>query len=169
MPGAASGNITKYLPWLNYWMPNYGITTLERVRHFLAQIAVESGQLKYNEEIASGEAYDTGHLAEILGNTPEKDGDGQRNKGRGLIQITGASNLKALSKDWGIDVFSDPDLLETPENSVRSACWFWWKKGLNRLADSGAAVKVVTKKVNGGQNGLEQREKFYQKAKTTIL
>lgn len=169
MPQATAGNIKKYLPWLNAWMPKYGITTPERVRHFIAQVAHESAQFLYNKELASGEAYDTGKLAARLGNTPADDDDGRKYKGRGLIQITGSFNYKAIAKDWGIDTFSNPELLETPENSVRSACWFWWKNGLNLKVDGGYSVKAVTVIVNGGTNGLEERKLFYERAKTAIL
>lgn len=168
MPQAKMSSIRKYLPWLNEWMPKYGITTLERVRHFLSQVAHESAQFLYCEEIASGKAYDTGRLAARLGNTPEQDGDGQKYKGRGLIQITGASNYKSITKDWGVDVFNDPELLETPENAVRSACWFWWKNGLNKRADGGIGVKGITVIVNGGTNGLKERIEFYNRAKAAI-
>jgi putative chitinase len=164
MPFATRADIDKYLPHLNYWMPRYGITTVGRVRHFLSQIAQESGQLRYSEEIASGVAYDTGRLAKLLGNTLEKDGDGQKYKGRGLIQITGRNNYFALGRDWGIDVYSAPDLLKLPEYAARSACWFWWKKGLNKMVDAGKTVKQITKKVNGGRNGLAEREEFYRRA-----
>jgi putative chitinase len=164
MPSATISDTGKYLPWLNEWMPKYGITTIPRIRHFLSQVAHESGQLRYVKEMASGAAYDTGRLAKILGNTLEKDGDGQKYKGRGLIQITGRNNYSALGKDWGIDVMSDPSILELPEYVIRSACWFWWKKGLNRLSDKGATVRQVTRKVNGGQNGLAEREEFYRRA-----
>lgn len=168
MPAARQGDIAKYLPHLNEWMPKYGITTTERVRHFLAQMAQESGSLRYVEEIASGAAYDTGRLARILGNTPEADGDGQKNKGHGLIQITGGDNLREITKDWGIDVFSDPDILKQPEYAARSACWFWWKAGLNKKVDGGATVRQVTRRVNGGINGLKEREAFYKRAMEAI-
>ena len=169
MPLATKTSIQKYLPWLNNWMPYYGITTPVRVRHFLAQVAHESGQLRYNKELASGASYDTGRLAIRLGNTPEDDGDGERLKGRGLIQITGTNNYKLLSKDWGIDVFANPNLLLTPSLATRSACWFWWKNGLNHLVDDGATVSEVTKVVNGGHNGLPERIEFYNNAKRIIV
>lgn len=168
MPNATSSNIVKYLPYLNKWMSHYGITTTERVCHFLAQIAHESGNLYYSKELASGEAYDTGRLSKALGNTPEKDGDGQKYKGRGLIQITGTFNYKAIAKDWGEPIFEHPELLETPSNAVRSACWFWWNSGLNKKVDGGATVEQITKVINGGKNGLSEREEFYKQAKKII-
>ena len=169
MPAATNECIGRYLSHLNYWMPKYGITTPQRVAHFLAQLAQESGQLIYVKEIASGEKYDTGKLAQILGNTPEKDGDGQRYKGRGLIQVTGKSNYQSLAKDWNMpEILEHPELLETPELAVRSACWFWWKKGLNRMVDSGTGVVGITAKVNGGKNGLKERMTYYVRAKKVI-
>lgn len=168
MPLATKANIDKYLPWFNMWMPYYGITTRDRICNFLAQVAHESGQLRYNKELASGSAYDTGRLASRLGNTLEDDDDGERLKGRGLIQITGTNNYKSISEDWDMDVFANPDLLLTPSLSVRSACWFWWKNGLNKRADLGATVEDITKIVNGGHNGLEDRIKFYNNAKNNL-
>lgn len=168
MPNASKRNIELYSPYLQKYMAHYGINTPERQAHFLSQIAHESCQLLYNKELASGAAYDTGRLAASLGNTPEKDGDGQKYKGRGLIQITGKFNYGKLSKDWGIDAISNPDILLTPENSARSACWFWWKNGLNKLVDSGATVEQITRKVNGGENGLKERMTYYDRAKKVI-
>ena len=164
IPHASNSSLDKFLPYLNEWMPKYGIITKERICHFIAQLAHESGSFVYVKEIASGKAYDTGSLAKRLGNTPEADGDGQKYKGRGLIQITGTANYKEISKDWEIDVFSKPELLETPTYAVRSACWFWWKRGLNKLVDSGATVEKITKIINGGQNGLSERKEFYKRA-----
>jgi len=164
IPNATNQNIEKYLPFLNEWMPYYGIKTPARICHFISQIAHESGSLFYNKEIASGKAYDTGRLAERLGNTPEADGDGQKYKGRGLIQITGSNNYREISKDWELDIFHNPELLETPTYSVRSACWFWWKRKLNLKVDNGATVDDITKVINGGYNGLEDRKQFYNRA-----
>ena len=122
VPYASNTNLDKFLPYLNEWMPKYGIDSKDKICHFIAQIAHESGSFLYVKEIASGKAYDTGNLAKRLGNTLEIDGDGQKYKGRGLIQITGTDNYKEISKDWGIDIFSKPELLETPTYAVRSAC-----------------------------------------------
>lgn len=150
---------TTYAPLLEKWMNFYEINTPRRSRYFLAQIAHESAQLRYTEELASGAAYDTGAKAIALGNTPAKDGDGQKYKGRGLLQITGTTNYKAVSKALGVDFLADPKLLATPTYAVRSACWWWKSHGLNELADQDQFTKV-TRIINGGLNGKAEREHF---------
>jgi putative chitinase len=137
----------------------FDINTALRWSHFLAQIAHESAELRYSEEIASGKAYDTGKLAVRLGNTPQADGDGQKYKGRGLIQITGRANYEAYKKYCGFDVVTKPQLLAQPVGAIRSAMWFWKTNGCNQLADNGD-VEALTRRINGGLNGLAQR-KFY--------
>lgn len=166
-------NAEKYLPWLNKYMPQFGITSRMRICHFLAQILHESGHLRYSREIASGEAYDTGKLAVKLGNTPEKDGDGQRYKGRGLIQLTGRTNYKAFN-DWLrtfdddiADVYTNPVIVETPKYAVLSAVYFWDSRDLNKLAD-GDMLTAITKRVNGGTNGYNERLKLLGAAKKVI-
>ncbi len=147
----------------------YQINTPLRLAAFLAQVAHESGSLLYVKELASGEVYDTGRLAVALGNTPADDDDGRRYKGRGLIQITGTANYKACS----IGLFGDyrllrsPELLEQPENAALSAAWFWDSRNLNALADAGDFRKI-TKRINGGYNGWEDRLQFYSRAKQAL-
>lgn len=167
MPYSTPKNRDLFLPFLNKYMEQYGINTKARKAAFLAQIAHESGSLRYVKEIASGEAYDTGSLAKRLGNTPEADGDGQKYKGRGLIQITGRGNYEAASKGLGLDLINKPELLETPEFAVKSACWWWNGHGLNAVADSGD-FRRVTKIINGGYNGLASREAFHKVALNTL-
>ena len=128
MPQSTEANRQKYLEWLNYFMPKYGIDTDKEVAAFVAQIGHESGQLRYVEELASGKAYEG---RKDLGNT--QGGDGIRFKGRGLIQITGRFNYIQLSKDLGEDFIKNPALLSTPKYAVQSACWFWNKNKLNDL------------------------------------
>ena len=159
-----------YLPWLVKFTAQYGITTPLRMAHFLATIAVESGELKYSEEIASGAAYDTGRLAQRLGNTPQKDGDGQKYKGRGLIQLTGRSNYVAYSAHCNYDFYSTLDRARNlckPGNAVRSACWFWQVHGLNTLADKDDA-KAVRKRVNGGYNDFDRFVVYLGRAKKEL-
>lgn len=159
-----------YLPYINQFMPEYGINTKERTAAFLAQIGHESGQLFYCEEIASGKAYE-GRLD--LGNTQK--GDGVKFKGRGLIQITGRANYQQLTNQMrglpmGVDFVTQPHLLKEPEYAVKSACWWWHNRKLNELADtdSEANFKRITRIINGGYNGYADRYKIWQRAKQIL-
>lgn len=152
-PYATKENIDKFLDPLNGAMEKYEINTPRRMAHFLAQLAHESGSLRYVEEIASGEAYEG---RKDLGNT--QPGDGVRFKGRGLIQITGRANYKEVGDALGYDFISNPEDLEKPGAAAYSAAWFWNDRGLNRLADIDAFEKI-TRRINGGLNGLEDRKK----------
>jgi putative chitinase len=147
-----------YLEPLNKAMAEFQINNKLRIAAFIAQIAHESGSFRYVEEIASGAAYEG---RKDLGNV--KPGDGVRFKGRGLIQITGRANYEKCGKELGLDLINNPELLELPVNSVRSAAWFWKTNGLNEIADTGDNRRI-TKKINGGYNGLSEREAFYKKA-----
>lgn len=159
--------LAKYAPRLTRACAEFGIDTPKRVAAFIAQIAHESGGLRYVREIASGAAYDTGRLAKRLGNTLEADGDGQRFKGRGLIQITGRANYEACSRALfpadPLLLLSRPEFLEQPTQACRSAAWYWWSRQLNRYADSGDFVGL-TRRINGGLNGLEDRVRYWRRA-----
>lgn len=147
----------KFVRALNDTMLHYNINTPLRMQHFISQILHESGNFFYVRELASGEAYEG---RKDLGNTVA--GDGRRFKGRGLIQITGRANYTALSKDLGIDCVNHPELLETTLNATMSAGWFWNRAGLNKYADLDD-LKTITKRINGGLNGLEDRKaKLYK-------
>ncbi|WP_428743165.1 glycoside hydrolase family 19 protein [Tenacibaculum sp.] len=159
---APTSRIRKYIGSINKYMEEYEINTPDRIRMFLAQIGHESGQLRYTEEIASGEAYEG---RKDLGNT--EPGDGVKYKGRGLIQITGKSNYLEISKAFGISYITAPELLAEPEFAVKSAAWWWKKHGLNELADT-KNVKLCTKRINGGFNGLEDRTRLHELAKLHI-
>lgn len=163
----AKNRVDKYLVFINRYAAEFNITTSLRMAHYLAQIAHESAELKYTKELASGAKYDTGKLAVLLGNTPVADGDGQRYKGRGLIQLTGKANYKAYKEYCGFDVVTKPELLEQPLGATRSSMWFWQTHGLNALADKDD-VKAVTKRINGGYNGLSSRTKYLARAKKTL-
>lgn len=156
-----------FLDPLNAAMAEFQINTTKRQAAFLAQIGHESGQLRFVKELASGVAYDTGRLAERLGNTPEADGDGQLYKGRGLIQITGTRNYLLCLMALDIDALNQPELLQTPEFACRSAAWFWWNNGLNELADKGEFLKI-TKRINGGTNGLDDRVSLFNVAQRVL-
>ena len=146
----------------------FDINTPLRLAHYLAQIAHESAELRYSEEIASGKAYDTGKLAIKLGNTPEADGDGQKYKGRGLIQVTGRANYEAYKQYCGFDVVKQPELLAKPVGAIRSSMWFWKTKGLNELADRDEFT-AITKRINGGTTGIEDRRKYLARAKKVLI
>lgn len=161
----------EFVAVFNEWSGKFGISTNARLIHFLAQCWHESGALRYVEEIASGAAYDTGAKAKALGNTPEKDGDGQKYKGRGFIQITGRANYRAYQESGFCvgNLMEHPEWLAKSPGHTKSAMWFWWKKGLSAIADLDDGgrmgediVKRITKKVNGGYNGLAQRQYFYR-------
>ena len=154
--------IYRYAICLNAAMAEYHIDTPARQAMFLAQLAHESGELRYVRELASGEAYEG---RKDLGNT--EDGDGIRYKGRGLIQITGKSNYAICSLALGVDVVNHPELLETPELACRSAAWFWWNNGLNELADKDDFLGV-TKRINGGTNGFSDRMKYHARAQQVL-
>jgi putative chitinase len=139
-------------------MEAYEITSQRRKAAFIAQVAHESGSLRYVRELASGDAYE-GRID--LGNT--QPGDGRRFKGRGLIQITGRANYKAVSDALDYDFISNPEALELPGPACYSAGWFWYTRGLNQLADIDAFEKI-TRRINGGLNGYVDRCKHWQTA-----
>jgi putative chitinase len=143
---------------LNDAMREFDINTPERQASFIAQVGHESGQFVYVREIASGAAYEG---RKDLGNT--HPGDGVRYKGRGLLQITGRDNYIACGHALGLDLLANPELLETPVNAARSAAWFWRTHGLNELADAGDQI-AVTRRVNGGKNGLAERLAYFDVA-----
>ncbi|CAI8810800.1 putative chitinase [Pseudomonas donghuensis] len=157
-----------FVPGLNAAMGKYAIITRLRMAAFIAQIGHESGQLRYVRELGGDiylAKYDTGRLAQRLGNTPEADGDGQKYRGRGLIQVTGRANYEACSEALFGDsrLLATPELLEQPVYAAMSAGWFWQRAGLNSLADKGDFL-AITKKINGGTNGLADREELYERA-----
>lgn len=183
-----------YLEALNLILPEYQINTNLRLCHFLAQIIHESGHLKYNQENLNysakalrsvfGKYFPTDALAEQYARKPEKianrvyanrmgngdeaSGDGWLRRGRGLIQLTGTDNYKACSKALNIDLMKNPDLIvSNAEVCVKTACWFWSSKRLNEWADKDDII-TITKKINGGYNGLEDRTKILNTAKKVL-
>lgn len=129
-----------------------------RLIHFLAQLAHESGNFRYMEEIASGAAYEG---RKDLGNVNK--GDGVRYKGRGPIQLTGRANYRKYGQQLGIDFENNPAIVAIPSVGLLVACKFWSDNGLNELADKDDVVSI-TKRINGGTNGLADR-----KAKLEII
>lgn len=165
MPYASQANINRYLPELIKLMPMFGINTPLRQAHFIAQVAHESGSLNYVKEIASGQAYEG---RKDLGNINK--GDGVKYKGRGLIQITGKHNYTLFQKYLGgaPDIMNHPEYLEQPHLAVMVSCWFWKTHGLNELADTDSFV-TITKKINGGTNGINERKAFLIRAKKELI
>ncbi|WP_162233843.1 glycoside hydrolase family 19 protein [Pseudomonas coronafaciens] len=165
----ASSRAGVFVPVLNVAISKYAIVTRLRMAAFLAQVGHESGQLRYVRELGSDQyldKYDTGRLAERLGNTPEDDDDGQLYRGRGLIQVTGRDNYAACAEALGLDLLKHPELLEHPEHpehAAMSAGWFWHRAGLNTLADKGDFL-TITKRINGGTNGQADRQMLYERA-----
>lgn len=168
--GASAGRNAQYLDALNDLFEKGGVNTVNRIAGFLSQIGVESGEFRYVRELGNNayfDKYDTGSLAKRLGNTPEKDGDGAKYKGRGLIQITGLANYKACGKALGIDLVNKPELLEQPKYAVASAGWYWNARNINAACDADDIVRI-TKLVNGGTNHLAERTAYYKKAKSVL-
>ncbi len=112
--------------------------------------------------------------ANRMGNGNEASGDGWAYRGRGLIQLTGRDNYASFSRAMGIDAVADPDLLLQPAGATMSAAWFWQSKGLNELADqtagrdADAAFLALTKRINGGTNGLPQRRDYWRRAQQAL-
>jgi len=168
MPLMPQSRVDVFLPALNDAMPEFRIDTGPRAASFLAQVGHESAQFRYMEEIADGSAYnsraDLGNLKpEAL--TYSNGNPGPYFKGHGPIQITGYDNHLACS----IALFGDdtllrnPLLLTEPVTGCRGAGWFWESRGLNDLADK-AQFGSITKRVNGGYNGLDDRCLYWARA-----
>ena len=162
MPNLSAAKAQAYLPHLNRAMAEAGITTPKRQAAFLAQLAHESGELKYFEELASGAAYEG---RSDLGNT--QPGDGVRYKGRGPIQLTGRANYRAAGRALGLDLEGNPALAATPEVGFRVAAWYWGSRNLNAQADAGN-FDAITRAINGGYNGKAARDAYYARARQVL-
>lgn len=173
---------------MNEVFPKYGIDGPKRIAAFIAQCGHESGGWRVFEENLnySAKSLDAvfpkyfvkaGRNAEEYARKPEKianvvyagrmgntnDGDGFKYRGRGPIQLTGKDNYTAFGRDFGMDL-SNPDIVATDKKiSLMSAIWFWNKNSLNTLADAGD-IKAMTKRINGGFIGLEDRIHHYEQA-----
>ena len=175
---------TKYRTLLN----NYGINTPLRIAHFMTQIHYESNLKPISENLNYSKdallrvfgKYFTESQAKEYARNPEKianrvyanrmmngneaSGDGWKYRGRGFIQITGKQNYMLLSKDMRVDYLNNPDLLLNEADSMISAVWFWNKNGLNKYADK-YDILSITKRINGGYNGLSHRIELLKKYK----
>jgi putative chitinase len=175
---------------LNEILPEYGINTSQRVAAFVAQCAHESGNFRFltenlNYKWASlrkvfPKYFPTDELAQQyekkpekianriyanrMGNGPEESGDGFRYCGRGLIQLTGKDNYTWFAESIETTLEEVVEYLQTFEGAVQSACWFWETNNLNAQADADD-IKTMTRKINGGYIGLDDRIKHYEHAK----
>jgi predicted chitinase len=168
MPNCKVGN--QILPILNDTMREFEINNRLRAAAFLATLAVESGEYKYNEELADGKAYEG---RKDLGNT--QPGDGPRFKGHGRIQLTGRDVHKACGDFCGVDLIANPKLAAEEPLAMRSAGWFWvhYKTKMNELADQGDFLATQVKvngrnKKTGLPNGWPERQKYYNHALTVL-
>ena len=147
---------------LNRCINKFGITTKARLRHFISQTSHESGLGKWTQELG-GTSYCSQYDGRTdLGNT--QPGDGCRFKGAGYIQLTGRYNYQKFA-----NYINDQNVMQGCSYVASKYPWtsagFWWySNGLNALCDSGASVETITRRVNGGLNGLAERKKYYDKA-----
>jgi predicted chitinase len=140
-------------------LPRYEINTGLRVSHFMAQCCHESGNFRYMVELGNDAYFQMYEGRASLGNT--QPGDGARFKGRGIIQLTGRTNYTKYGQLLGLDLVNHPELAEQPANAVKIACEFWKQNtragvSMNQLADKDD-IEAITRRINGGVNGLEDR------------
>ena len=173
MPRLTDQRRAELLPFLSSAMTEFAILTPARAAAFLAQLAHESGQFRFMEEIwgptdAQRRYEPETKLSQALGNTDA--GDGKRFKGRGPIQLTGRANYRRFGDLLNTDLIGDPARAARPDVAFRVAALFWSKKGLNQLADlaTADAFKEITRRINGGYNGLADRQAYYALACTTL-
>lgn len=148
---------------MNKCLSDFGITDPKSIRHFLSQTAHESGGGRYMKELASGDAYEYRY---DLGNT--QPGDGRLYKGGGYLQMTGRANYQAFA-----DFIGDQRVMEGVDYVANtypfsSAGHWWMSNNMNEYCESGATVKQVTRRVNGGYNGLSDREYYHQRCLDVI-
>ena len=166
MPNLNAGRRASFFPFLISAMREFEVTTPLRQAAFLAQLAHESGQFRFMEEIwGPTPAQRRYEGRRDLGNV--QPGDGFRYKGRGPIQITGRDNYKRYGDMLGIDLVNNPALAATPEVGFRTAGLYWQRNNCNALAD-GQQFIAITRRINGGKNGLNDRLRYYDRAKRAL-
>ncbi len=193
-PHAPAGAICDFVSTFNAWCSKFDITTPLRAAHFISQCVHECNELRhFTENLSYSEAglikvfpkYFNRATAALyarkpekiankvyanrMGNGPESSGDGWKYKGRGAIGLTGKSNYRAYATSGFCvgDLMSHPEWLSKSPGCYKSAMWFWWRNGLNKLADTDD-VRAVTRRVNGGYNGLESRMAYLSRAKNAL-
>jgi len=177
-PGAITSNINSIVVALDQFGEALGLNQPHRFVQYGAQIAHESGGFKYDAELwgkdggtAAQKRYDT---RTDLGNTPEADGDGFKYRGRTGIQITGKSNYRQFY-EWCVkkgfnppNFVADPDLVNSDPWEGLAPLWYWDTRNLNHYADSGD-IEMITKRINGGRNGLADRIERYETLGLAVL
>ena len=162
MPNAGS-RVELNCDALNDAMVEFGISdNILREAAFIAQVAEESGELRYTHEIATGLAYEG---RQDLGNI--YPGDGVKYRGEGDLEITGRFNFTHYGELLGLDLVNHPEILQEPGPGARVAACFWQKNGLNELADKEDFL-LITRRINGGANGYPARLAYYERAKTVL-
>ena len=170
--GARIDRARTFAPLIDAAMLEFGIDTPARQAAFLAQIGHESGGLHWLVELwgalptAAQARYEPpSDLATDLGNT--QPGDGYRYRGRGLIQLTGRGNYRKAGPALGADLEAFPELAAEPGMAARSAGWYWQTRNLSQWVDAGDFV-TLTKRINGGTNGMDDRLRLWAAAKTAL-
>ena len=193
-PVTDRGRVDVMVRYLNQWAAQFGVDTDLRMAHLLGQVMHESACLRAVEEnlnysakgllrtfpkyftakTAAEYAYKPQRIANRvyggrMGNGPEASGDGWRFRGRGLIQLTGRQNYEAYAKSplCQGDLMKHPEWLAQFPGAMKSALWFWQQKGLSRLADQND-IEAITRKINGGLNGLEERRYLVMRFKQVL-
>lgn len=154
--------IDEISPVLASTLDEYDINNRLRIAHFIDQTCHEAAGFRTTEEFASGTAYE---WRTDLGNT--KRGDGRRYKGRGILQLTGRANYRTYGEALGLDIEGNPLLAAEPRVSLRIACEYWKRRKINPDCDRDDII-TVTRKINGGLNGLEHRRRYTAKAKAAV-
>jgi putative chitinase len=137
----------------------FEISTPLRQASFLAQVAQETGELRYMRELYSGSSYE---FRADLGNT--QSGDGSTFRGGGLLMLTGRANWTHCATSLGLPLVENPDLMLQPDVAARTGAWFWKTAGLNELADQDR-FGAVTHRLNGGYNDIDKRLAFFYRAR----
>jgi predicted chitinase len=158
----AGARLDAHWPYINPALEKAAINTPSRIAAFLAQLAHESGEYRYMEELASGADYEG---REDLGNV--MPGDGVKYKGHGPIQVTGRTNHMLCGQALKLDLINNPRLICEPQYGTASACWFWNSKALSALADRDWFL-TITRRVNGGFNGLTDRIRYWNRNRVIL-
>lgn len=161
-PPLAASQAETHAAALNPALVEWAINSPRRIAAFMAQIAAETGGFQHLRELGNMAYFARYEGRRSLGNlTP---GDGPKFRGRGYIQITGRLNYSDAGYHLDLPLVETPELAEQPRHAARIAAWFWDSRGLNALADD-LKFNSITKKINGGLNGIDQRRRYWERAK----